>query len=70
MYTYQREPHGECARSWTHRSPELDETGGNYFSPSSRHKLSHRFPSSKRKQQDEVVEETATELKLEIVLYH
>ena len=34
------------------------------------HKSSHRFPSSKRKQQDEGVKEIATELKVEKVVYH
>ena len=69
MYTYQREPYEECARSWTHRSRESGETSRICFMPSGRYKSSHRFPSSKRKQQDEVVKEIANELKVKNVLY-
>ena len=69
MYTYQREPEEECARSWTYTSRESDETGGICFMPSGWCKRSHRFPSSKRKREDEGVKRIATELKEENVLY-
>ena len=55
MYTYPRELDEESTRSWTYRSPESDGTGGNCFLPSDRYRNSHRFPSFKRKQQDEGV---------------
>ena len=58
MYTYQREPHEESARSWTYRSRVSDGTGGICLWPSDRCKNSHRFPPSKRKQQDEAVKIT------------
>ena len=62
MNTYQCEPDEESARSWTYRSRVSDGTGGICFWPSDRCKNSHRFPSSKRKQQDEGVK-IANELK-------
>ena len=34
MYTYQREPEEEIAKSWTYRSRESDATGGICFLPS------------------------------------
>ena len=49
MYTYQREPDKESARSWTYRSRVSDGTGGVCFGPSDRYKNSHPFPSSKKK---------------------
>ena len=70
MYTYQREPDQECARSWTYRSRESDGTRGICVLPSDQHRNSHRFPSSKRKQQDESVKENTNELKVQNVLYH
>ena len=53
--TYKREPDEESARSRTYRSRESDGTGGICVLPSDRYKNSHRFPSSKRRQQDEGV---------------
>ena len=58
MCTYQREPDEESASSWTYRSRVSDGTGGICFGPSNRCKNSHRFPSSKTKQQDEGVKIT------------
>ena len=49
MYTYQREPNEESARSLTYKYRVSDGTGGICFGPSDRRKNSHRFPSSKRK---------------------
>ena len=69
MYTYQREPDGECARCWNHISRESDETSGICFLPCGRCQNSHRFPSSTEKQQYEWEKEIATELKEENVLY-
>ena len=54
-HAYQRELVEECARSWTDRSRESDGTGGLCFLQSGWYKNSHRFSSSKRKQQDEDV---------------
>ena len=70
MYTYRRETDDECARSWTCRSRESDKTGEICFLPSDQFKNNHRFPSSKTKQQDEDVKETATETKVANVSYH
>ena len=58
MNTYQCEPDEESARSWTYRSRVSGGTGGICFWPPDRCKNSHRFPSSKRKQQDEGVKNT------------
>ena len=70
MYTYQREPDEEFARSRTNRSRESNETAGICFLLSGGYKSSHRFHSSKRKQRNEGVKEISTELKVEKVLYH
>ena len=70
MYTYQREPDEKSTRSWTYRSRESDGTGGISFLPSDRYRKSHRFPSSKRKQQDEGLRRIAGELKVQNVLNH
>ena len=43
-------------RIGTYRSPESDGTDGICCGPSDKHKNSHRFPSSKRKQQNKGVE--------------
>ena len=42
----QREPDEECARSWTSRYRDSDETGGICFLPSGQYISSHQFPSS------------------------
>ena len=70
MQTYQREPNDKCARSWTYRFRRSIEAGEICFLPSGQYRSSHRFPSSKLKQQDDHVKEIATALKREIVLYH
>ena len=61
-YTYQCEPDEESARSWTYRSRVSDGTGGICCGPTDRWRKSHRFPSSKKKQQDEGVK-IANEIK-------
>ena len=50
MYTYPREPDEESTRSWTYRSRESDGTGGIFFLPSDRYRISDQFPSSEKKQ--------------------
>ena len=55
MYTYKREPDEGSARSWAYRSRESDGTGRICILPSDRYKNSHRFLSSKGKQQEEGV---------------
>ena len=63
MHTYQREPNKERARSWTDSFRQADETCGNCFLSYGQYKSSYRFHSSKTKQQDEYVKESATEKK-------
>ena len=70
MHPCPREPDEENTRNWTYRTPESDGTGGICFLPSDQCRNSHRFPSSKRKQQDEGVKEIANELKVRNVKYH
>ena len=70
IYTYQREPDEECARSWTYRSRESDETSRNRFLPSGQYKSSHRLLSSKLEQQYEYGKDIRTEINVENILYH
>ena len=62
MYTYPPVLDKESTINWTYRSRESDGTGGICFLSSDRFRNSHRFPSYKRKQQDEGVK-IANELK-------
>ena len=66
MSTYQREPDEESTRSWTYRSRKSDGTCGICFLLSDQCRNSHRFPPSKRKQQDEDVKEIPNESKSRI----
>ena len=53
MHTYQSEQDEECGRSWTYRFRESGETGENCFLPFGQYRSSHRFLSSRIKQQDQ-----------------
>ena len=60
MRTYRREPDEECVRSWTYRFRESAETGENCLLPFGQCRSSHRFLSSKTKQQGQHLNAIAT----------
>ena len=68
MHTFQRDP--ECARSWTYIFRGSGDTGEVCSSPFGQYTSSHRFPSSKTKQADELLQKIATGTKMENALYH